>query len=167
MVRRLSLILRDSKKLSPQQREKWFAWIKKNKVPYVVASISQRTIDKINISNAANLAATEAFEKLAKKLKLTTKNCKVYLDGGLYIKRSKVQDLRFKTVIRGDEKIPAISLASIVAKIIRDKNMKQLHKKYPRYGFDQHKGYGTKSHFRAIKKNGICILHRKTFLKNL
>lgn len=166
MVRRSRLILRDSKKLTSLQREKWFDWIKENKIPYAVASISPKIIDKINISNAANLAAQKAFDKLTKNLKLKTKNCKVFLDGGLHIKKSIVSAL-FKTVVKGDEKISAISLASIVAKVTRDRKMEKLHKKYLKYGFDQHKGYGTKRHFRAIKKNGICILHRKTFLKNL
>lgn len=165
--------LRDSKKLSPQQREKWFDWVKENKILYAVASVSPRIIDKINISNAANLAAQNALERLIKnavpagrQAKLRIKNCKVFLDGGLYLKRSKIQDLRFKTVIRGDEKIPAISLASIVAKVTRDKKMKEFHKKYPRYGFDKHKGYGTKYHIRAIKRNGVSKIHRKSFLKN-
>jgi ribonuclease HII len=167
LVRRSGLILRDSKKLTPLQREKWLIWIKENKIPYAVASISPRTIDKINISNAANLAAEKSFNQLVKKLKVVTKNCRVFLDGGLYLGKSQIKNYQLKTVIRGDEKIPAISLASIVAKVIRDKKMEQLHKKYFRYGFDKHKGYGTKRHFCAIKKNGICILHRKTFLKNL
>lgn len=167
MVRRSGLILKDSKKLTSLQREKWLGWIKENKISYAVASISPKIIDKINISNAANLAAEKSFNQLVKKVKLTTKNCKVFLDGGLHIKKSTVQSSKFKVIIKGDEKIPAISLASIVAKVTRDSKMKQLHKEYSHYGFDQHKGYGTKRHFRAIRKNGICILHRKTFLKNL
>jgi len=174
MVRRSGLILRDSKKLTSLQREKWFSWIKENKIPYAVASISPKIIDKINISNAANLAAQKAFDKLTKNLKLhayrqagKTKNYKVFLDGGLYLGKSQTKNYKLKTVIRGDEKIPAISLASIIAKVTRDRKMEQLHKKYSYYGFNKHKGYGTKKHFCAIKKNGICILHRKTFLKNL
>jgi len=163
------LKLRDSKRLTPLQREKWFKWIKQNKIPYALASISPKTIDKINISNAANLAAQKAFSKLTKNYKLKTKNCRVFLDGGLYLKNLKpnTQNLKPKTIIKGDEKIKAIMLASIIAKITRDKKMKQLHKKYPRYGFNQHKGYGTKKHLKAIKKNGPCKIHRRSFLKKI
>ena len=161
--------LRDSKRLSPQKREKWFDWIKENKIPYAVASVSPKIIDKINVSKAANLAVTRAFQKLTKNYEVKAKSCKVYLDGGLHLKTIYPipHTLSPRTVIRGDEKIKAVMLASIVAKVTRDRKMRQLHKKYPYYGFAQHKGYGTKKHFRVIKKNGICVLHRKTFLKNL
>ena len=161
--------LRDSKKLSSLQREKWFKWIKKNKILYAVASVSPKIIDKINITNAANLAATKAFKKLIAKLK----NCKierlkVFLDGGLYLNlKPKTQNLKPKTIVRGDEKIKVIMLASIIAKVTRDKRMKKLHKKYSRYGFDCHKGYGTKKHLKAIKKNGVCKIHRRSFLKKI
>lgn len=157
--------LRDSKKLSSKQREIWFNYVKKNpKIFYAVVSVPPKVIDRINISNAANLAATQAFIKLIKSRKLKAKSCSIFLDGGLYLKlRVKSHKLKVKTVIRGDEKIPAISLASIVAKVARDKFMEKLHKKYPRYGFDRHKGYGTKRHFKMIKKYGLSPIHRKSF----
>ena len=170
-IKNSKLPLRDSKRLTLRQRKKWFNWIKENNVSYAVASVSPKIIDEINISKAANRAATNAFKKLAKNLKLKTKNCRVFLDGGLYLNKKLLNSIFYilnsRTIIRGDEKIKAIMLASIVAKVTRDKRMKELHKKYPHYGFCQHKGYGTKKHFRAIKKNGVCRIHRKTFLKNL
>ena len=171
--------LRDSKKLSSKQREEWFKWIKKhtNKLEnvsmfYAVESVSPKIIDKINISQAANLAATSALKALIKNYKLRIQNCKVYLDGGLYINKSKIKNqksklqlknIKIKTVIKGDEKIKAISLASIVAKVHRDKLMKRLHKKYPRYDFINNVGYGVKKHIKAIKKYGLSPIHRKSF----
>ncbi len=166
--------LKDSKKLSPKQREIWFKFVKENKIPFVVANVWPKTIDKINISRAANLAATRAARKLITNNKqLTTKNLKIFLDGGLFINlklknqksklQLKIKNFKIQTIIRGDEKIPAIALASIVAKVHRDTLMKRLHKKYPRYGFDKHKGYGTKLHYKNIKKYGISEIHRKSF----
>lgn len=163
IVRRSGLPLRDSKKLSSLQREKWFDWIKENKIPYAVCLVSPKIIDKINISKAANLAANKAFKRLIKNSELKIKNYKVFLDGGLYLNKSKPA----KTIIKGDEKIKAITLASIVAKVSRDELMEKLSKKYPKYLFHKNKGYGTKAHFKSIRKFGRCKIHRKSFLKNL
>jgi len=166
------LKLKDSKKLSPRQREIWFNWIKQHsnilqnvRMLYATASVSPKIIDKVNISNAANLAATRAFKKLVDNYKIT--NCKIFLDGGLYLKELKIKNLKPKTIIKGDEKIPVIALASIVAKTSRDRKMVKLHGKYPKYGFDKHKGYGTKRHFQAIKKHGRNKIHRLTFLRKM
>ena len=171
--------LKDSKKLSSKQREEWFKWIKKhtNKLEnvsmfYAVKSVSPKIIDKINISQAANLAATNALRRLIQNSEFRIQNYKVYLDGGLYINKSKIKNqksklqlknIKIKTVIKGDEKIKAISLASIVAKVHRDKLMKRLHKKYPRYDFIHNVGYGTRKHIKAIKKYGLSPIHRKSF----
>ncbi len=158
--------LKDSKKLSRKRREVWFKLIKQHsKISYATANISPKIIDKINISQAANLAATRALNKLTKKLK--TKSYKVFLDGGLYL-NNRILNTRYlilntKTIIRGDEKIPAISLASIVAKVSRDRIMRKLHKKYPRYDFIHNVGYGTKKHIETIKKHGRLPIHRKSF----
>ena len=162
--------LRDSKKLSLKQREIWFEYVKKHpKIFYAIASVSPKVIDKINISNAANLAATRAFQKLVNTYAIAsvlTKNnnvnVKIFLDGGLYLNK-KYPRLSASTIIKGDEKIPVISFASIVAKVTRDRMMRKLHKKYPQYGFDKHKGYGTKKHFKAIRKHGLSPIHRKSF----
>lgn len=161
--------LKDSKKLSPKQREDWFKFIKKSALCYSIASVSPKVIDKINISRAANLAAKNAFKRLIKNSEFRIKDCKTYLDGGLYLKglKAKSSKLKVKTVIKGDEKIPAIMLASIIAKVTRDRLMLRLHKKYPKYGFDHHKGYGTKKHIKAIKKHGLTPIHRSSFrIKN-
>lgn len=163
--------LRDSKKLSAKQREIWFKWAKNQKISFATASVSPKIIDKINISNAANLAATKAFKKLTtNSSKLTAKNCKIFLDGGLYLclEKFKFKNLKiYNSIIKGDEKIPAIALASIVAKVHRDAFMEKMDKKYPRYGFKKHKGYGTKTHFEKIKNYGLSEIHRISFLKNI
>jgi len=160
--------LKDSKKLSPRQREIWFKCIKENQnLFYAIASTPPKLIDKINISQAANLAATNALQALIKNYKLKIKNCRVYLDGGLHLNtktlNTKYLILNTKTIIRGDEKIPAITLASIVAKVTRDCRMKRAHKKYPTYDFINNVGYGTKKHIKAIKKSGHSPIHRKSF----
>lgn len=163
------LFLRDSKKLSAKQREAWFGIIKNNpRIFYAVARIYPQKIDAINITSAANLAATKALKKLITNYKLPIASCKTFLDGGLYLQKYLYSEFRIlysRTIIKGDEKIPVISLASIVAKVTRDKYMVKLHKKYPQYGFNQHKGYGTKAHIEAIKKYGLSDVHRLTFTK--
>lgn len=159
-----NLKLRDSKKLTPRQREIWFKYVKRQKIPYAIAGVSPKIIDKINISKAANLAATKALKRLIKNYKLRIKNCAVYLDGGLYlIISSKYKVASSRTIIKGDEKIPAISLASIIAKIHRDKLMKKLHKKYPRYDFIHNVGYGVPKNIKAVKKYGLSPIHRRSF----
>ncbi len=161
------LPLRDSKKLSPKQREAWFDFIKKHKIPYAIASVSPKIIDKINISQAANLAASRAIIKLITKLpNYSITKCEIYLDGGLYLLKilhSKFYFLNSRTIIRGDEKIPAISLASIVAKVSRDRMMKKYHKKYPHYDFVHNVGYGVKKHAKSLKKYGPSFVHRRSF----
>jgi len=162
--------LRDSKKLSPKQRKKWFEYIKNHpKIHYATARITPKVIDRINITNAANLAATRALARL-----LATRDkrqiYRVLLDGGLYLNKNTLMAIGYalnpKTTIKGDEKYNCIKFASIVAKVTRDKYMSGIsHKKYPKYGFDVHKGYGTKMHISALKKYGHSPLHRLTFIK--
>ncbi len=169
-LKNLKTPLRDSKKLNPKQRESWFVFIKQQKIPYATANVFPKTIDKINISKAANLAATKALYKLIINNKqLKTDNLKILLDGGLRVNpNSKTKKFKnIKTIIRGDEKIPAIALASIVAKVRRDKYMGEIHKKFPQYDFKKHKGYGTKIHYKLLKKNGSSKIHRKSFLSSL
>lgn len=167
-----NLKLKDSKKLTPKQREIWFEYIKKElRLPFAVASIPPKKIDGINISQSANLAAGKALDALIKNHKLKITNCEIFLDGGLYLKvagnKLKTINCKQQTIIKGDEKIPAIALASIIAKVSRDRQMKKLHKKFPKYGLESHKGYGTKAHFKAIKKHGPSKIHRLTFLKKM
>lgn len=167
------LPLRDSKKLTEGQREEWFRWIKQEKkkgvVRYALASVSPGRIDRMNISAAANLAAARAIKRVLNTSGAHPKHVNIFLDGGLYPKlttddqRSTTAGLRMKTIIKGDEKIPAISLASIAAKVTRDRYMVRLAKRFPKYGFEAHKGYGTAAHRRAIKKHGLSPHHRLTF----
>ena len=154
--------LRDSKKLSAKQREAWTKYFKNHqKISYALARVYPKTIDRINISRAANLAALRAFCRLIYDLRI--KNYEAFLDGGLFLGNGKSRNNNGKTIIKGDEKITAIKIASIVAKVWRDNVMKRLAKKYPRYGFEIHKGYGTKIHFAAIKKFGPSEVHRRSF----
>lgn len=157
--------LKDSKKLTPKKREKWFGYFRDNRyIQYSLARVYPRTIEKINISQAANTAALRAFSRLAADLNVKPQKCRIFLDGGLFLGvRGGVKNAR--TVVRGDEKIKAIAAASIVAKVSRDRAMVRLSKKYPQYGFEIHKGYGTKKHRQAIKKYGPSEVHRLTFLK--
>jgi ribonuclease HII len=165
--------LKDSKKLSSKQREIWFDYIKGNpKIFYAISSVSPKIVDRINVSKAANLAATNAFRRLIKNSELKVQNCRIYLDGGLFLMPAIARSLRQSnlnstTVVKGDEKIPAISLASIVAKATRDRRIAKKNRVCPGYCFHIHKGYGTKKHFAEIRKNGISNIHRLTFLRKI
>jgi ribonuclease HII len=163
--------LKDSKKLRAPRREFWAKELRDNAgVRFAISRVYPRGIERLNISAAANRAAQNAVAKLLKdhKLPLTTQ---VYLDGGLFVGSKRNQQktvlagrLNAKTVIKADEKFPAVAAASIIAKVSRDRFMTRLAKRHPAYGFGVHKGYGTAAHFRAIKKNGPCEAHRLTFL---
>lgn len=159
--------LRDSKKLSASQRERWFEYFKNHpQITYSLAKVYPRVIERKNISGAANLAALRAFNRLITRRGPQLACFRVFLDGGLYLRSKKRNaNTEIRTIIRGDEKIVAIKIASILAKVSRDRLMRRLAKKYPRYGFEIHKGYGTKSHMRAIKKYGPSPAHRLTFLR--
>lgn len=155
--------IRDSKKLSAKQREEWAEVIKK-KFKYSVVMISAKTIDKIGISRAIKLATARLLRQLStSEVNSWEKPDLVLLDGSLKAPKKYNQ----KTIIKGDEKIAIISAASIMAKTTRDAKMMRLHKKIPEYGFDKHKGYGTKLHYQKIKKHGVSSIHRRTYLKNL
>lgn len=158
--------LKDSKKLSPKKREEWFKRIcARGDIFWSVAMVSPKIIDKINISQAANLAATRALARLIANSK--GQRARVYLDGGLYLKRNLLTTHhKLQTLVRGDEKINAIKLASIIAKVSRDRLMVRLHKKYPEYDFQKHKGYGTKRHKARLKKFGPSELHRLKFIRS-
>lgn len=155
--------IKDSKKLSPQKREEWFRqvqiWKRESRVTYAVSFVSAQTIDRIGITKSITRALVESL----RKLEIEPENVEVLLDGGL---RAPHEFHIQKTIIRGDEKEPVIALASIVAKVLRDKMMERFAMKYPLYGFEEHKGYGTHTHYRAIKKHGMSPLHRVSFLQN-
>ncbi len=157
--------LRDSKKLSPKQRELWFGYFSDHpQIEYAVTRVYPRKIEKLNISKAANLAAFRAFKRLTTSCLLPPNRFRVFLDGGLYLGRKGLIP-EARTVPKGDEKIHVIKIASIVAKVNRDRLMTRLGKKYPKYGFEIHKGYGTRMHLKAIRKYGPSEAHRLTFLR--
>ncbi len=145
--------LKDSKKISFKKRMSLANYIKKNSI-YAVGRASVKEINKINILNASLLSMKRALNKL--KLKPS----KAYIDGPFIPKDSK---LKCKAFIRGDEKIPCISAASIIAKTSRDLFMINLSKKYPNYNWQKNFGYGTKDHLIGLKKYGITKHHRKKF----
>ncbi len=160
------LPLRDSKKLSASQRERWVKSLEKSCfAPYAVASASSKEVDRLNVSRAANLAAGRAVRKLAERHKIDLRKAKIFLDGGLFLKEGSVKFASVRTIVKGDEKIKAIALASIVAKVHRDRLMTKKHSRYPVYGFKRHKGYGTSAHIRLVKRYGLSPLHRKTFCR--
>jgi ribonuclease HII len=154
--------LRDSKKLTEKMREKWFAYIhhlvRENKVRYIMTKASNTEIDSKGIAVCIRAAVDNCLEKLNIDLKET----KVFLDGGL----KTLDKYHQETVIKGDENIPVIALASIVAKVSRDAEMEKLAKEFPEYGWEKNKGYGTQVHMNAITQLGLTHLHRKSFLKN-
>ena len=146
-------LLKDSKSLSKTKREIISTYVKKNSV-WAIGQASVKEIEKINILNASLLAMKRAIKKLKKKPKL------VLIDGN---KSPDLKNYKFKTIIKGDQKIPCISAASIIAKVARDKMVSSLGKKFKNYHWDKNYGYGTKQHLKAIKKLGITTHHRKNF----
>ena len=145
--------LKDSKKLSKNNREILEKYIKKNSF-WAIGSASIVEIEKLNILNASLLAMKRAIKKLKKKPVL------VLVDGN---KIPKLNNYKIKNIIKGDQKIPEISAASIIAKVARDRLITKISKKYKNYLWDKNAGYGTNDHLKAIKKFGITKHHRKTF----
>ena len=146
-------LLKDSKSLTKDKREELDKYIKKNSI-WAIGQASTKEIEKFNILHASLLAMKRAILKLNKKPSL------VLIDGN---KLPNLKNYKLEYVIKGDQKIPSISAASIIAKVSRDKFIKKLSKQFNGYGWDKNSGYGTKEHLRAIKKLGITKYHRKTF----
>ena len=146
-------ILKDSKTLTKEKREYLFSYIKKNSI-WAVGKASVKEIDKINILQASLLAMKRAIKKLKRK------PTKVLIDGN---KIPNIKNYNLRAIIKGDQKIPSISAASIIAKVSRDTFIKTLAKKNKGYNWEQNYGYGTKQHLKAIKKLGITKHHRRTF----
>ena len=153
-------LLRDSKKLSEKRREEIFAQMqalkKEGALNFSVALVSNKIIDDHGIV----FAIKKGIEGVLQKLNLDPRNAMVNLDGGL---KAPKEYLNQETIIKGDEKIPAIALASIAAKVTRDRYMKEASKECGGYGFEVHKGYGTKAHLVCIREKGLSAIHRKTF----
>lgn len=147
--------IRDSKKMTPKNREETFDYILENAVDFGIGLIDAKTIDEIGIGAATEAAMVLAVEMLNKKVSLAL------IDGreinGLAVKQ--------KAIIKGDAYVYSISAASIVAKVFRDKVVSGLDNVYQNYAFAEHKGYGTKKHFAAITQHGLTPEHRRTFLK--
>ena len=153
--------VRDSKKLTLGKREELFSWIQQHgDLRHVVSMVGPRVVDREGISSATKTAIARALRRIVPEQTLSDE-VMVLLDGGL---RAPSKFMHQATIIKGDEKEPLIALASVVAKVSRDAKMRNLSFQYPEYGFDGHKGYGTKDHYKAIKKFGVCDSHRKTFL---
>ncbi len=146
-------VLNDSKKLTKNKREQLNRYIKENSV-WAVGRASTKEIEKMNILHASLLAMKRAILKLNKKPSL------VLIDGN---QLPDLKNYKLQYVIKGDQKIPSISAASIIAKVSRDEFISKLSKQFDSYGWDSNSGYGTKEHLRAIKKHGITKYHRKTF----
>jgi len=146
--------IKDSKKLSAKKREEWFKVLRENpEFECHHIFVSNEMIDKFGIRKAVLFGAEKVLEKFSRQPDM------VLLDGSLYAPEKYEQE----TIIKGDEKIPLIAAGSIIAKVSRDRVMMNMHKKYPEYCFNEHKGYGTKKHFEKIIKHGFCEIHRKTF----
>ena len=145
--------LDDSKKLSPKKREDLFPKIQAEAVAYGVAIVNREVIDKINILQASLLAMKQAVEQLQTVPDL------LLIDGNQKIDSTLDQ----WAVVKGDSKSLSIAAASVLAKVTRDRVMKDYHKLYPQYEFHRHKGYGTKLHRTLIEEHGPCPIHRNTF----
>ena len=156
--------IKDSKKLTPNQREKFYKIITNSPdLEWGIGRVSEKVIDKINILQATKMAMKKAIENL--NLKLKSHNSKadfLIIDGNFKLDLPIAQ----KSIIKGDERVFSCGAASIIAKVWRDRIMKRYHQKYPQYGFGQHKGYPTKEHYKKIKKYGPCKIHRKSFKLN-
>ena len=147
--------LTDSKKLTDKKRRELFPIIKEQAIAYGIGLASHEEIDEINILQATFLAMERAISQLEGKADFAL------IDGN----REKDFGLPVKTVVKGDSLSASIAAASILAKVTRDDLMLELAKEYPAYGFEVHKGYGTKAHYEALRQYGHCPIHRVTFLK--
>lgn len=159
---------KDSKKMSATARRLVFSNIKeahdKNIVRYIVQNQSAKVIDTQGLSVTIRRCIGACLEQLKKELTFRPEEVLVLLDGGLKAPKEFVYQ---ETIIRGDDKEPVISLASICAKVTRDAYMMKMAKKYPQYGFEKHVGYGTTFHREMIRKYGITPIHRISFLRNI
>ena len=147
----------DSKKISEKKREKLYEQIIEEAIAYSVGIVDQDVIDEINILNATKLGVKIALEGLKQKPEMIMVDALTNID---------TLGIPYISVIKGDAKNYSIAAASIIAKVTRDRIMRQWDEVYPIYGFSKHKGYGTAQHIKIIKENGPCIIHRKSFIKN-
>ncbi len=147
----------DSKKVSEKKREKLYEQIIEEAVSYSVGIIDQNEIDEINILNATKKGLTESIKSLKVKPE------RIIVDA---LDKIDTCGIPYMPIVKGDAKCYSIAAASIIAKVTRDRIMRQWDEVYPMYGFSRHKGYGTAAHIAAIKEYGLCPLHRRSFTKN-
>ena len=147
--------LNDSKKLSDKKRRELFPVIQEKAIAYGIAFASEQEIDEINILQATFLAMKRAIAQLEGKADFAM------IDGN----RETDFGIPCMTVVKGDSRSASIAAASVLAKVTRDQYMIELAEKYPEYGFEVHKGYGTKAHYAALTEHGMCDAHRRSFLK--
>ena len=147
----------DSKKVSEKKREKLYDLILEEAISYAVAIIGQDVIDEINILNATKQGVTKVVEELDVKPNL------ILVDALTHIN---TKGIPYDSIIKGDAKCYNIAAASIIAKVTRDRIMREWDEIYPQYGFINHKGYGTAKHIEALKEYGPCPIHRRTFIKH-
>lgn len=147
----------DSKKVSEKKREKLYEQIIEEAVSYSVGIVDQNEIDEINILNATKKGLTESIKGLKVKPE------RIIVDA---LDKIDTCGIPYMPIVKGDAKCYSIAAASIIAKVTRDRIMRQWDEVYPMYGFARHKGYGTAAHIAAIKEYGLCPLHRRSFTKN-
>ena len=147
----------DSKKISEKKRDLLFDQIKEKAICYSIQMVNEQTIDEINILEATKLAMKRAIEDMSVKPDVVLVDAISKLD----------TDAEIRGIVKGDALSYSIGCASILAKVTRDRLMCDLAKEYPEYGFEKHKGYGTKQHIEALKEYGPCVYHRLSFLKFL
>lgn len=143
----------DSKQLTEQKREHLFQLIQSSALSIGVGVVGHEVIDRINILQATTAAMTKAIESLALRPDF------VLVDGNSF----KHESWPYQNIVHGDARSFTIAAASIVAKVTRDRLMREYHLRFPRYGFASHKGYGTRQHLEAIRKHGLCEIHRRSF----
>lgn len=149
----------DSKKIkNPKRREELAEYIKNNSDDYAIAFVDEDTVDEINPLEARILAMHRAIAALKKRPKL------ILVDGNRF---HPYEGIEHKLIVRGDDEYTSIAAASILAKVERDKFLRELHEEYPMYGWDTNQGYGTSQHIQAIKKHGLTPYHRKTFCQKI
>jgi len=149
--------INDSKKISEKKREQIFEVIKEKAIAYSVCMVDAKTIDEVNILQATFMAMRGAYEGLGIK-------CDIALIDGNQKPGLPCEE---RTIVKGDAKSISIAAASILAKVSRDRYMREVDEKYPEYQFAKHKGYGTKLHYEMIAEHGICEEHRRSFLKKI
>ena len=158
----------DSKKVSEKKREKLYEEITREALGYGVGIISQEEIDRINILNATKEGLTLAIKNLETDLQEKNRDFQkpeiILVDA---LTKIDTEHIPYRSIIKGDSKSYSIAAASIIAKVTRDRIMRQWDEVYPMYGFEKHKGYGTAAHITAIKEHGLCPLHRRSFVKNI